>query len=359
MRCCPKCFSDPVARGIVRGLAHGETGSCDFCGQADVPVVDVSPECELYGYFDEMLDVFAPAGQVSEGRTMSEPKLLGDAFLSLWGVFSIGAQQVEAFLEALFHEEAWFSELTSKPVAVAPNRGNRDISDYSLFGNQTWDDFVNSIKNNLRFHTRMEHEELFAEVCNALSRSLLPEQSWYRARVWNKQKPPTEVDLHEAPAAATRNGRMNVAGIPCLYIADTALTAISETRASRFDTMAVACMRPSRVLSIVDLSRIHNVSPFEEIDCNVLATNIENLKLIRRELLRPMRLTDPELDYLPTEYISDLIKSLGHDGIGYASVMNEGGYNVASFRTVDEAFVVQSIDMYHIDGIRYELEHAS
>jgi hypothetical protein len=148
---------------------------------------------------------------------------------------------------------------------------------------------------------------------------------------------------------------MNVAGIPCLYIADSPLTAISETRASQFDTMAVACMHPKRTLSIVDLSRIHSVSPFDEISCNVLASNIDNLKLIRTELLRPMRSTDPELDYLPTEYIGDLIKSLGYDGIGYKSVMSKDGYNVARFRTVEEAFEILSIDKYHVDEIDYKL----
>ena len=356
MRCCPKCFSDPVAQDIVRELAHGDIGACDFCGTTDVPVADVSPECELFGYFDEMLDVFASAHQTTESQRLTDPMSLEEAFVSLWKVFSIDARLVREFLNALFCEETWYTELVSAPVVVTPNRGKGSVSDYSIFGKQTWGDFVDSIKNNLRFHTRIEHEELFVGVCNALSRSLLPEQSWYRARVWNKRERPKERDLHEAPANVTRNGRMNVAGIPCLYIADSPITAISETRASRFDTMAVAHMHPTGIMSIVDLSRIHNVSPFDEIDCNVLAANIENLKLIRQELLKPMRQTDPELDYLPTEYISDLIKSLGYDGIGYKSVMNEKGYNVASFRTVEESFAIQDIDLYHIGGINYVLE---
>ena len=121
--------------------------------------------------------------------------------------------------------------------------------------------------------------------------------------------------------------------------------------------MAVACMRPKSILSIVDLSRIHSVSPFDEISCNVLAANLDNLRRIRRELLKPMRRTDPELEYLPTEYISDYIKSLGYDGIGYESVMSKDGYNVASFRTVEDAFDIPSIDMYHVDEIEYSFTH--
>lgn len=358
MNCCPYCFSDSVARGIVEELAHNELGSCEFCGKANVPIVDVSPECELRSYFDDMLEVFAPAGQVPEHRWLSEKPLpFAEAFASLWSVFSIDIKTVELFLGALYGEEDWFDEFSANTIVVTPDQGNSDISAYSLFGTKTWDDFVESIKQNLRFHTRIENEELFENICNVLSQSTHPDQCWYRARVWNKDRAPENADLYEAPSALTRNGRMNVAGIPCLYIANSPLTAISETRASQFDTMAVARMRPKRMLGIVDLSRIHSVSPFDEISCNVLAANIDNLKLIRRELLRPMRRTDPELDYLPTEYISDLIKSLGYDGIGYKSVMSKNGYNIASFRTVEEGFDIRSIDMYHVDEIDYSLKY--
>lgn len=360
MNCCPNCFSDPVAKGIVKELANNELGACDFCGSEDVPIVDISPECELRGYFDDMIEVFAPASRVPKQRRLSaKPLPFAEAFTSLWNVFSIDTKAVESFLGALYSTEDWFEEFRTRPIVVTPNQGNSDISEFSLFGTKTWEDFVQSIKSNLRFHTTIENEELFRSICNSLSKSIPTEQCWYRARIWNKEKAPKAKDLHEAPSSLTRNGRMNVAGIPCLYIANSPLAAISETRASQFDTMAVARMHPKATLSIVDLSRIHSVSPFDEISCNVLAANIDNLRLIRRELLRPMRRTDPELDYLPTEYISDLIKSLGYDGIGYKSVMSKEGYNIASFRTVEEAFDILVIDMYHIDEINYRLTHSS
>ncbi len=272
-------------------------------------------------------------------------------------MFSIDAEATGSFLRALYGEEDWFENFSTHPIVVTPNQGNSDISEFSLFGTKTWDDFVESIKNNLRFHTTIENKHQFRSVCAAPSKSIPSEPCWYRARIWNKDKPPANSDLYEAPSYLTRNGRMNVAGIPCLYIANTPLTAISETRASQFDTMAVACMRPKSILSIVDLSRIHSVSPFDEISCNVLAANLDNLRRIRRELLKPMRRTDPELEYLPTEYIRDYIKSLGYDGIGYESVMSKDGYNVASFRTVEDAFDILSIDMYHVDEIEYSFTH--
>ena len=40
---------------------------------------------------------------------------------------------------------------------------------------------------------------------------------------------------------------------------------------------------------------------------------------------------DSEIDYLPTQYISDFIKQMGFDGICYNSTLMEGGENYAIF----------------------------
>ncbi|WP_421778123.1 RES family NAD+ phosphorylase [Gardnerella sp. KA00747] len=37
------------------------------------------------------------------------------------------------------------------------------------------------------------------------------------------------------------------------------------------------------------------------------------------------------MDYIPTQYISDYIKSKGYDGIEYVSVMSDAGKNLAIF----------------------------
>lgn len=359
MRCCPNCFCDPIAADIVRELAHDDAGDCDFCGSRDVPVVELSPECELYGYFEAMLEVFGPVSESVMPSSPLSPQPLAHATNSLWNIFAIDTSKIEEFLCAMFEGEGWYAELTSHDVVVAPHHGQDDFAKYSLFGSGTWERFVDSIKHDLRFHTRIENEGLFEQVCRAISRLVQRDELWYRARTWNKDSHPQVKDLREAPTNATRNGRMNVAGIPCLYIADSPLTAIAETRASAYDVMAVASIRSQRELEIVDLSRVHAISPFDEIDCCVLAANVKNLQLLRTELLWPMRQTDPELDYLPTEYISDLIKSFGFDGIGYKSVMNKGdgqmapGFNIASFRRIGDGLEIEDIDLYRVDHIDY------
>jgi hypothetical protein len=38
-----------------------------------------------------------------------------------------------------------------------------------------------------------------------------------------------------------------------------------------------------------------------------------------------------ELDYLPSQYLCEFIKSIGFDGVEYRSSLYEGGFNIALF----------------------------
>lgn len=40
---------------------------------------------------------------------------------------------------------------------------------------------------------------------------------------------------------------------------------------------------------------------------------------------------DSELDYLPTQYISDFAKFCGYDGVRYYSTFDKDAYNIALF----------------------------
>ena len=48
-------------------------------------------------------------------------------------------------------------------------------------------------------------------------------------------------------------------------------------------------------------------------------------------MAKPMSRLDSDLDYLPTQYISDFAKFLGYDGVKYFSTFDKVSYNVALF----------------------------
>ena len=93
------------------------------------------------------------------------------------------------------------------------------------------------------------------------------------------------------------------------------------------------------------MTQIDKISPFlAGMDFTQYAFNIEHFRKIKNEIAKPLRRYDSPLDYLPTQYISDLIKSQGIKGIAYQSTMIEGGLNYAIF---DESlFTCKSIRVY-------------
>ncbi|WP_276308804.1 RES family NAD+ phosphorylase [Gardnerella vaginalis] len=54
------------------------------------------------------------------------------------------------------------------------------------------------------------------------------------------------------------------------------------------------------------------------------------MKRIAEEISKPIR-NHNTLDYIPTQYISDYIKSKGYDGIEYVSVVSDAVKNLAVF----------------------------
>lgn len=87
------------------------------------------------------------------------------------------------------------------------------------------------------------------------------------------------------------------------------------------------------------------------------AINKEHLNKINNEMGRIMRRSDSALDYIPTQYITDFVKSITHNevaeyaGIEYKSVMHENGYNLAIFNP--ELFECIDTKIYKIDMIDY------
>ena len=136
---------------------------------------------------------------------------------------------------------------------------------------------------------------------------------------------------------------------------------MSEIRAAKYDEVAILAMRPARKLKILDLSRVDEISPFDEnVDCKELASNIKNLRQMKADLVKPVRATDDPIDYVPTQYIADFARSIGFEGIGYRSVLHEKdgvpSYNIASFCGFDEAFLEYGISLYRVENFDLQVE---
>ena len=143
-----------------------------------------------------------------------------------------------------------------------------------------------------------------------------------------------------------REGRVNPAGIPVLYLATTEQTAISEVKPWIGSELSVAQFKTVRKLKAVnlflrygenkpgnirfspDLGFVHVEAKPEEKE-NAVWIDIDNA------FSHPVTPSDDTAEYVPTQILSELFRSKGYDAVAYRSQFGEDGYNLALFDVRD------------------------
>ena len=107
------------------------------------------------------------------------------------------------------------------------------------------------------------------------------------------------------PKDRARAGRANPVGISYLYCATGEETSVAEIRPWKGTVVTVARLRLKKKVKIIDLTN-KNISPFayEFADTLTMETVVDNFA---RELSTPVDPNKTELDYLPTQYISEFV----------------------------------------------------
>ncbi|NLH60025.1 MAG: RES family NAD+ phosphorylase, partial [Ignavibacteriales bacterium] len=145
------------------------------------------------------------------------------------------------------------------------------------------------------------------------------------------------------------NGRANPIGIPYLYVASDAKTAIAELRPNKGEKLTVAKFIVMEDMKFADLCDPKvSISPFQLNDDNELEQIYKNRPFLVRlseELSKPIIPDDSKLEYLPTQYLCELVKQFGYNGIIYKSSVSKGK-NLVIFN--DEKLQCIECDEYRI-----------
>lgn len=145
---------------------------------------------------------------------------------------------------------------------------------------------------------------------------------------------------------------MNPEGIGVLYLTYDEETALAEVRASAFDLVTIGTFKSMKEIKVVDISSLNCISPvvyLNALEC--LAANSEIFADMAKDIAKPLRRNDSPLEYLPTQYITEFIKSKGYSGVAYKSAMRTGGTNIAVF---DESlFKCTEVKDVEIKGVKY------
>ncbi len=153
------------------------------------------------------------------------------------------------------------------------------------------------------------------------------------------------------------DGRANARGIPCLYLATTKETAISEVRPWVGSYVSAGQFKILNEVAVVDCTRAHNEIPIfleeptpdEKIDA--VWTYID------RAFAEPMTRADDQAGYAPTQIISELFKNAGFGGLVYKSNFGEKGFNIALFN-LDAASLI-NCSLFRIETIELKISDAN
>jgi hypothetical protein len=376
--CCSSCFEASRLKRLVR--KNHQRGDCDYCGSTHIAIV---PAESLGHYFEPLLEDYA---EVQEGvhfiaaldeEADGEPldALLAEDHPEIFSArLGDEARQrlIQDIVDAIDRPDPSEGVYGRRVSELWTRRGNEIWAgadeEYFRSPNYRWRAFVEDIKRRQRFARAAGASDsdpatyLTADVLNALTTRLRRGKALYRAVLDGERKDgriilphPVERMRGPRPEHCRRGGRVNPPGIPVLYTATRATTAIAEARPWKGAPVSVATMIPRKGMRLIDLvphghrrRRRKRMRTYVEGLYDVLSS-------IGAAMAEPVNPDDTEIDYIPTQYVAELIKAKGYDGIKYASAVSPGA-NVALFNL--DSVSIESVHLYSVKAVAYRAERA-
>lgn len=361
MKCCVECFRDSEIQAAIEMIGH--KGECPICNSNNVWIYDSETDGEMSNVeemLDAILDIYVPESELPETYPEEEKHVIEERLLTDWRIFAGGTSEVKQIIDSIVEESLDLnSKLISEKVGIPELFDESYLQDNSILGKYNWEIFKKYLRNENRFHSKYINLEILEIILKETETVIPAGMRFYRARVSNEKgiKGFSRKEMWAPPDDVASAGRANSKGQSCLYLSSNKKTTVKEIRAHAFDYVTIATFKTNREIRVLDLSSITHNSPFYA-ETNKIAylLNEKHLRNIEYDMAKPMSRWDSELDYLPTQYISDFAKFLGYDGVKYYSTFDKSAYNLALFDssacdcTYHRNFLVGDLD-YKLTGV--------
>ena len=231
-----------------------------------------------------------------------------------------------------------------------------------------YDEFAKLIEENN--NKKIEESEIYILLENMLSEektkfkeTLSTNTSLYRGRIvdinytekfsvsGNRLNGLDKFESKEPPLHTTMNGRSNIAGASYLYVATDKYTAVAECKPLRESFLSVAEFKTTKELKIFNLCDNDTLDELKELQDSKKYLVKTLVELIMRAFYNSVYEIDS--GYKISQYISELVRKHGYDGIAYKSFISNGK-NYAIFNCCEanikfiESEIVQVVAQ-HID----------
>ena len=353
--CCINCFAVEDIQEFIR--LFDTNGSCDFCNSSKVPIADVK---DIRSFIRDGVNRYYENAANEVG------------FCSAEGGYLYPISDIH---DILIHEQEIFSDILTDPIHLLENLVSNDGTSYvrkDPYGEPSgepieidlWKKFCETVKTKQRYTIFLEPEKddkfdsnnpnsFFYRLANNFMPSLITVldkgEHIYRARIKSSHKRFKHNDLTSPPIISAKSGRMNPNGISFFYGSKDINTCIHEVRPDIGEEVVVAKFRTLKKLTVLDLSQSieSKRSIFDE---EYYLPNEEFyepfLRYFTEAISRPVRKSDTEIEYIPTQVFTEYIKSINFknsfslsndedvylDGLIFRSSANKNGVNVVLFR---------------------------
>ena len=199
------------------------------------------------------------------------------------------------------------------------------------------------------------------EDMNAI-RILSPEEKIYRARLGcnhsstsNLPEPLPIKEMGAPPPNFARALRANSEGIPVFYAATEIRTSIVEAGRYPGAIVTVREVLPLEELRLADLSTISAITePLGHKNLGNLCKHNRLLRQLNKELSKPIHPNDGNIEYIPTQYLSEAILDAGFDGMCFQSCLINNGTNVVIFDP-EKVRVTNIGSVHEIESVKFNV----
>ena len=352
---CDLCVGDSIIRQRIR--SEGRVGRCDFCSRTRKRrCISIS----------ELSEVVRPVFEANYRVAQEEPHFSVESDnVEYRAEGESAANVVSEILEIDYDVGEGVAEYLDESTYVDIKHGEEPffgreegyeetpVSDYEY--QELWESFCNSVQHDTRFFN--EHAiGILKGIFDGIKSGKLEDgrspiyeigrgtriDSVFRARVVRSgadmlrfvNNPSKE--LGPPPKNIATAGRMNPAGVSVFYGALDEHTCIAELRLAVGESAVVGKFRIARKLRVLDFTRFKEfqgpVSMFDPAFSSVISQR-KFLRRFRHEISRPIRPTDQENSYVPTQAVAEYLAKIHEppiDALIYPSAQTKEGDQIGS-----------------------------
>lgn len=364
---CEKCSVAPLLKELI--ATEGKSENCTLCGEQSSKTIDTTST----RYVTTIKTLIRYHYSESEYHS----KLGGDDFdfhfKSENPIFKVpNSQQLDIFEDFVqsFIWELWQGGDVSIVTAYGRDIYNhRPMTAVSLGKSQLLEMIRSELASKNYYLVEDIYKNDFEKLIDRITLNLPEQSEYFRARMgsnliasnfdWRTMgheeefhEPYKENEIGAPPIDLADAGRINRSGVSYLYLATDAETAVSEVRPHPAENVSVGKFTSSKQLKIADFSK-HSLDIASMTDDTL--SDLELIIAIEKTLSTAV---SPSLKkrYSVTQFIAEIIRKIGFDGLIFKSSVGHG-QNLVIFEPSIFEYTAGSGKVYKVTSVKYSIEN--